>query len=136
MRVEPCWHRSATRYLGGMTDSGWAVRAACVYVRYRVPASRFVGSELGSVGRVGAGQAGHSPHAQHPCALVVDLRLPYTNTAPQDCLSMREVGDSTEGFPPGTELIPGPRVQRQVRGPGEGGTGQGRARPQEEGMQT
>ncbi|GFR46140.1 hypothetical protein Agub_g7666 [Astrephomene gubernaculifera] len=31
-----------------------------------------------------------------------------------ECLSMRNVGWSTEGLPPGTELIPGPRVQRQV----------------------
>ncbi|EFJ47999.1 hypothetical protein VOLCADRAFT_104962 [Volvox carteri f. nagariensis] len=31
-----------------------------------------------------------------------------------ECLSMRNVGWSLEGLPPGTELIPGPRVQRQV----------------------
>ncbi len=29
---------------------------------------------------------------------------------------MRNVGWSLEGLPPGTELIPGPRVQRQVGG--------------------
>ncbi|PNH01385.1 hypothetical protein TSOC_012736 [Tetrabaena socialis] len=44
-----------------------------------------------------------------------------------ECLSMRNVGWSVEGFPPGVELIPGPRVQRQVllrcrpRGPGVAG---------------
>ncbi|GLC59123.1 hypothetical protein PLESTB_001450700 [Pleodorina starrii] len=31
-----------------------------------------------------------------------------------ECLSMRNVGWTLEGLPPGTELIPGPRVQRQV----------------------
>ncbi|GIL89190.1 hypothetical protein Vretimale_18614 [Volvox reticuliferus] len=31
-----------------------------------------------------------------------------------ECLSMRNVGCSLEGLPAGTDLIPGPRVQRQV----------------------
>jgi chorismate--pyruvate lyase len=31
-----------------------------------------------------------------------------------ECLSMVDIGESLEGLPPGAEIIPGPRVERQV----------------------
>jgi hypothetical protein len=31
-----------------------------------------------------------------------------------DCFQMEDIGETLDGLPPGVELVPGPRVQRQV----------------------
>lgn len=52
------------------------------------------------------------------------LQLMTDQRVEVECLEMRNIGDEREGLPHETELIPGPLVQRQVRGrAGWGGCG-------------